>query len=157
MLYVAKMSYTMIPVETIFSENMRTSINGNKHLELYLMLSPEGASFPALKTEQPEYYCWGEMNVGKENSGGKDDRGMIVYPYDKIEVRDCHISVSRGLEKVLQTMWLMQDFSEEKVEERKLRMQNWGFPDEMMAATSNERNISSYTSSNRKRKEHQKK
>jgi hypothetical protein len=126
MLHVAKKSYAIIPVEQIFAENVRTSINGNKHMEMYLMLSPENKEFPELKTDKPEYYCWGDLNT-EEDTTGRDDRGMIVYPYDKVDERDRHILVAEGLELVTQTLCLVQDVSAELIKVRESRLTQWGF------------------------------
>jgi hypothetical protein len=130
MLYVAKQSYAIIPVELIFAENFRTSINGNKHMEMYLILTPEDKDIPVLKTDKPEYYCWGVLNTG-EDTAGRDDRGMVVYPYNKVAERDRHIVVSRGLEYVTQNFCLVQDVSVERIKDRDARMNEWGFVNEL--------------------------
>jgi hypothetical protein len=125
MLFVSKASYAIIPAEIIFSENVMTSIYGNKHLEMYLMLSPECNKYPALPLGSPEYYCWGEMNV-RADPGCRDDRGMVVYPYDSIPERDRHLATSVALDKLMADMCLVQDFLKEKEEERKSRLEQWG-------------------------------
>lgn len=130
MLYVAKQSYAIIPVEIIFAENFRTSINGNKHMEMYLMLTPEDKDYPVWKTDTPEYFCWGVLNT-EEGTEGRDDRGMVVYPYNKVAERDRHIVVSLGLECVTQTFCLVQDVSVERIKDRDSRMNEWGFVNEL--------------------------
>ena len=138
MLFVNKMSYAIIPADIIFSENLRTSIMGNKHLEMYLMLSPQDREYPPL-IEKPEYYCLGNMNLSA-HSGGMDDRGMVVYPYHSIAGRDCHLATSLALEKVTQTMCLVQGIVEEKTGDRKSRLEKWGFEVVTTNRTSQEEN-----------------
>jgi hypothetical protein len=130
MLYVAKESYAIIPVELMFAENVRTSINGNKHMEMYLMLFPDSKDSPVLKTENPEYYCWGEMNTDG-GVGRTEDRGMVVYPYDDIAEKDRNIVAGRGLNNVVQTFCLLQDVEAEKELDRKERLERWNFSEEM--------------------------
>jgi hypothetical protein len=129
----------MIPADILFSENVRTSIYGNKHLEMYLMLSPDNnEKYPPL-IEKPEYYCLGNMNVSA-GSGGRDDRGMVVYPYHTIAKRDRHLATSLAWEKVIQTMCLVQDIVEEKTGDRNSRLTEWGFEVDKTNGTSQEEN-----------------
>jgi hypothetical protein len=98
---------------------------------MYLMLSPQDREYPPL-IEKPEYYCLGNMNLSAHcgdmaHSGGMDDRGMVVYPYHSIAGRDRHLATSLALEKVTQTMCLVQGIVEEKATDRKIRLKEWGF------------------------------
>jgi hypothetical protein len=131
MLFVTKASYAIIPMEIIFSENVMTSIYGNKHLEMYLMLSPQNKEYPALELGSPEYYCWGEMNV-QPGPGRRDDRGMLVYPYESIPVRDRHLSTSFSLDKIMANLCLVQDFLGEQDKERKSRLEKWGLSEDVI-------------------------
>ena len=127
MLFVAKGSYAMVPIEQIYSENFRTSVGGNKHLEVIVMLSPPNIELKTWLNSDPEYYCWGQMEDCDLASDGKDDRGMIVYPFDKVAGRDRHIVASEPLEAVIQGLCLIKEVSRESYETTCKRLEEWGY------------------------------